>query len=448
MASRISPGPNEGAAETRPAAGPAIELAALGAGLTLTVATLSRLPDWPHHLAAFQTLYVVAFGFFALAAVRLGRYLMAPGAALLVAAVALATRAALLPVPPSLSDDVYRYAWEGRVLAHGQDPWRLSPSHPSLAPLRDSRVWPRVNHPDLATIYPPAAEAGFALVAAVSSSIWAMKLWIAVHDLALVGVLMAWCARRAGGAAAALVYAWNPLVLIEYSGSAHHDPTALLPLGLAFLLAEERPALSGLALAWSALVKLAPLAALPFLMRRWTARGRIACVALLTPGLALYWALTRGSDSGLGAYWETWRNNALLFDALERVTGRYATARALALASIAIVAFAAWRAAWTPERSARNTLRAATLLSPVLHPWYLGWTLLFEPLSPSAPWLLLSLTVVLNYGVFSAPSDRAGFHLPLAWRLIEYGAPLALAIALLASRRAGRARARGGFGAG
>ena len=159
-------------------------------------------------------------------------------------------------------------------------------------------MWPRVNHPELAAIYPPAAEAGFALVARLSPTVAAMKTWVLLHDLALVGVLLWWCGRSGVGAAAALIYAWNPLVLIEYAGSGHNEPTALLFLVLAFALAERRPALSGLALAFGALVKLAPLAALPFLARRWGTRGLVACLALLLPGLALYALLTRGPSSG------------------------------------------------------------------------------------------------------------------------------------------------------
>jgi hypothetical protein len=411
------------------------EFAALGVGLTLATIALSRLPDWAHHIAAFQTLAAVAFAFFALAVLGLRRYATVPAAPLLMLAVALATRAALLPVPPSLSDDVYRYVWEGRVFSHGGDPWRQAPADPALAPFRDTHIWPRVNHPQLATIYPPGAIAGFALVSRISPTVGAMKAWITLHDFALIGVLMALCRRRGLNAAAALVYAWNPLTLIEYAGSGHHDPTAIVFLALAFLFADDHPVISGLSLAFGTLVKLAPLLALPFLIRRWNTRGRIACLAVLVPGLALFWVLTRGADSGLTAYWESWRNNGLMFEALERWTGRFAIARTIALAGIALVAAALWKWKWEAERATRTTLRVATLLSPVIHPWYLGWTLCFEPLAPSAPWLLLSLTILLNYGLWATPADPAGYHLSVAGRWIEFGAPALLAILIWSRRR-------------
>jgi len=412
-----------------------VEFAALGAGLTLTIAVMARLPDWSRSLGAFQILYAVSFGFFALAALRLARYRDVPAAGVLVMSVALATRAALLPVTPTLSDDIYRYVWEGRVVSAGANPYALAPDDARLAPLRDVRVWPKVNHPELATIYPPAAEAGFALVARLSPTLAAMKGWILIHDVALIGVLLAWCGSLGVPRAAALVYAWNPLVLVEYAGSGHHEPTAMLFLALAFWLAARRPVLSGLALAVGALIKLAPLVALPFLIRRWNARGRAACLALLVPGLAWFWILTRGAASGLRAYWAGWKNNPPLFDALERVTGSYANARVVAIVALAVVTLAALALAWPAERATRAMLRAGVAVSPVLHPWYLGWLVMFEPLAPSAPWLLLTLTVTMNYGLLHAPFERATYHASAAVRLIEYGAPALLAVVLWIGRR-------------
>jgi hypothetical protein len=421
----------------------ALEFAALGAGLTLVAALLGRLPSWFRNLGTFQALFALAFAFFALALLRIRRYERLPHAGLAVLAVAVAARLALLPATPSLSGDLYRYVWEGRVLLHGGNPYRQSPDEPRLAPLRDREIYPNINHKDLATIYPPLAEAGFALVARVSPTVAAFKTWVVLHDVALVLVLLAWASRLGASPVLVIAYAWNPLVLVEYAGSGHNDPTALLWLAVALVLARERPVLSVLALVAGALTKLAPLAALPFLMRRWPWRARVTAVVLLALGLGGFLAEARGPSSGLHAFWGAWRNNELAFHYLERAAGGFAAARSAAFVLLAAVM--AWAFVKIPSEAgaARCALRGSLLLSPVLHPWYLGWVLAFEPLGPSGPWLLLSLTAVLNYGVLSTPAEGRDFHLPLAWRWVEYGAPLALAIllALLARRDAGKSAA-------
>ena len=419
---------------TRPPSGrwSTLELMALGTGLVLVAIAMALLPGWVRHLRAFQSLFLAAFAVYAIALIRLPRLAAGPRAGVVVVVVALALRAALWATPPMLSDDIYRYVWEGRVLAHGGDPWARAPLDPALAPLRDARVFPRVNHPQLATIYPPLAEAGFALVAALSPTVLAMKLWIILHDMALVLLLTRWLARERRCPAWAAVYAWNPLVWVEYAGSAHNDPTAMLWLAASLVALRRRPALSALALCAGVLVKLAPLAALPFLWRRWPGRARALAAALLAAGLGAFAWLTRGANSGLHAYWESWRNNALAFDLIERATGSFRLARAVGLAVLLAVATAAIARGWGAVRGARATLKAGLLVSPVAHPWYQGWYLMLEPFAPSAPWVLLSGTAILSYGVLATPAEGLDFHLPLAWRAVEYGAPVALAVILAA----------------
>lgn len=380
----------------------------------------------------------------ALVLARRERYAAVPRAGVVVLVVALATRALLVPVAPSLSNDVYRYLWEGRVLLAGADPWRQAPDDPALAPLRDPEVWPRINHPELATIYPPLAEAGFALVASVSPTVTGFKIWIALHDLLLVGVLMAWAARAGRSAAWVAAYAWNPLVLIEYAGSGHNDPTAMLWLALAFLLAATRPALAALALAAGCLVKLAPLVAVPFLLRRWRGRTRLLALVPIVLGLGWFFARTRGPSSGLGAYWDRWRNNEMIFHGLERALGGYGAARTAAVALLIAVLAWAWFRRQEPWRATQLGLRAGTLLSPVLHPWYLGWALMFEPLTRSVGWLALSATSLISYGVLVTPAAGRSHHPSLAWRWVEYGVPLALAAA--GAWIAGRRRRKGATG--
>src|SRR5437867_3983262 len=172
-----------------------LELTALGTGLVFTLVLMARLDSWTRSLGSLQGLYAAAFAFFALAMARV-RSAPPARAGLLVFAVAAAARLALLPVPPALSDDIYRYVWEGRVAAEGMDPYHLSPRDTALAALRDPAVYPRINHPELATIYPPVAIAGFALVARLSPTVQAMKLWVVLHDLALVLLLLAWARAR------------------------------------------------------------------------------------------------------------------------------------------------------------------------------------------------------------------------------------------------------------
>src|SRR5262245_7335817 len=421
----------------------ALEPVAAAVLLVALLAALGAMPDWRAELGRFQAGYLLAFAVYALALARRARWHALPHAATFVVVVALALRVAVLPVAPTLSDDVYRYLWEGRALAAGENPWRHAPADPALGHLREREIHPHLNHPELRAIYPPLAEAGFALVAAIRPTPLALKLWVLLHDLALCALLARWCARRRSGSAwDAALYAWNPLVVTEYAGSAHHDPTGILWMVGALAWAERRHAASALAAAAAVLVKLGPLVSLPFLWRAWPARARTLALVTLTAGLGAYAWLALGEGSGLAAFTTRWRHNDALFGPLARALGEQGARAAVAVGLVAL-AILGLRRHWDAVSATQRLLGAGLLLGPVVHPWYLGWVLALTPLSPSPPWILLSCLVTFAYGPLASPAEGGAYHPGAAWRAFEYGAPALLAGVLAwRGRREGRARVR------
>jgi alpha-1,6-mannosyltransferase len=423
----------EGGARPRPARGPALELMALGTGVTLAAVLLARLPSWRAELGTFQGLFAAAFAFYAIAVWRSTRD-APPIAPSVVLVVALAARVALLPVTPSLSNAIYRDVWEGRVLAAGHDPYRLAPLAPELAPLRDQTVFPRVDHPELAAISPPLALAGYALVSKLSPTLWAMKVWILLHDLALVWLLVFWVRGRGQDATAAIAYAWCPLVLTEFAGSGHPDPVAMVWLIAALMYAVRRPTFSAVALSIAALTQLLPIVALPFVWRSWTWRARILALTMLAVGLGVYLFETLGSSAGLAAASRGSTHNALLFAYLQAWLGDPLRARILAAALLAMLVISlTWRRIAAPEAT-RATLRGASIVTPVAHPWLFTWAMLLEPLGRSPGWVVLSLTCMLAYGLLP-PRGAGDFELSLGGIWVEYAIPLIVAGTFALARR-------------
>ena len=125
-------------------------LAALGLALVASTVWLGLVLDRPDPFqrpAAIVVAVVVALSVYAAAAILvvrsrspLGRWAFAT-----VLVVALVARLALAVHPPALSDDVYRYVWDGRVQAAGINPYRFPPQSPALAQLRDARVYEAAN---------------------------------------------------------------------------------------------------------------------------------------------------------------------------------------------------------------------------------------------------------------------------------------------------------------
>ena len=135
--------------------------------------------------------------------------------------------AALVLAPPVMSDDLYRYLWEGRLWLEGLNPYRLAPNDPALAPLRTD-LWTSINNKDLVSIYPPLSQLLFVAAAWLGAKVWTVKvLALGAHVASVVVV-----SRIARQPSAALALALNPLLLSEAALNGHLDVLT----GLAILL--------------------------------------------------------------------------------------------------------------------------------------------------------------------------------------------------------------------
>ncbi len=367
-------------------------------------------------------LFLGAFGAYLVAALRVRDL---AGGHVLVWVVAVALRLVFLPLEPVLSDDVWRYLWDGHVQLSGVNPYRYAPSAPELMELRTA--WHGlINNPDVPTIYPPFAQLAFLAVALAGSTVLQAKLLFLGFDLA-TGWLLGRVARLTGRSRrlVQLLYLWSPLMVVEVAWSAHLEPLGLFGLVLLLLLARA-PAGAGVAGALSALVKVAPVAALPPLARRlgWRFAAAFGATALLLylpyagAGSALF--------AGLRTYAEHWRFMEGPFALLEAVLpGPRAPRWAAAVAVAGVVAWATWRNVH-PERALLWILGAGLLLTPTLHPWYVLWILPLAALRASAPWILLSGLAFLGYFGLDAFQATGVWPQPGWLRLLMWGPVLAL----------------------
>lgn len=340
-------------------------------------------------------------------------------------------RLALLAATPVLSDDVFRYLWDGHVQLQGINPYLYAPSDPALAGIRTA--WhARINHPDVPTIYPPLAQVAFLLVALAGDGILQAKvLWVAL-DLAAAWVLGR--VARAGGRderTVLLLYLWCPLLVVETAWSAHLEPLGLLALAL-ILFFRRRPWRAGAAGAAAALTKFAPVAALPPLLRKYGWRFGLAFLA----GAALLYVpyLDAGSHlwTGLYTYARDWRFMVGPFGLVESVVpGRWASRAVAGAIVVGAVGWTTFRA-YEPERALFWIIGAGLLFSPTVQPWYLLWILPFAALRRSGPWILLCGLVFLGYWGLGAFQETGVWPQPLWLRLLVWCPPLAwMAVASL-----------------
>ena len=382
------------------------------------------------HLVA--TLLLVAVGFVGvwLAERWLGG---SPTPVLFILVVAALLRVLLLPLPPSLSDDVNRYVWDGQVLDAGLNPYVLPPDDPELTPLRNE-LWEGLPHRDVATVYPPLAEILFAFSAALPASILTLKTALVLLDLGSCSLLLMLARRWRYPPERVLWYAWNPLVTVEIAGMGHVDAlgVALVILTTFLLALPTRRIVTGtLAAAGAVLAKLVPLLALPVWARQ-SGRSRVflaGALAVTLAGLLPVVMTSGGIPPGLVEYGVSWEFNGPVFEPLWRALDRidlrdgvekgldrlkdqtgnhdfwnhfypfnYPQLWAKLLLSIGLLPTLIW--AWRTDDTARSMRRvfgSVIVFSATVYPWYALWVLPWAALNRHVAWLALSALLFLSY---------------------------------------------------
>jgi hypothetical protein len=399
--------------------------------------------DLAHHLALTLTLLGIAF----LGLLAAAKWLEATeertatsGKAILLAALLL--RLPLLPLPPTLSDDVLRYLWDGKVAAAGLNPYALPPAADRLSPLRDE-TWRRLPHTQVPTVYPPLSVAAFSIAIRMPFPLLAWKTMAAAADLLACWLLLG-VARRLGVPPGRTVwYAWNPLVTLEVAGMGHVDAlgvAAVVGVVLCLLArkagqeGQEKSGLPRRIASWAAagaLAKLVPLAAFPMWARQSGRPWRFLGMAggLVALAVAPVVVASRGVPPGLVAYGVSWEYDGPVYEPLWRVLDEAGAAPALARG---LDRYKAWSKNWEgvnfiypylyprflaklllaagmgaivlaslrwrdPVAGTGRLFGALLLLSATVYPWYLLWVLPWAALRRHTAWLALSALILLSY---------------------------------------------------
>ena len=332
-------------------------------------------------------------------------------------------RVPLLLSPPTLSTDVYRYVWDGRIQRLGYDPYLVVPSNSAVRHLHTAETL-LMNHPDFLTPYPAVAELFFRAVATVDDSARAMKSVAFLCDAALVAVLLWWLSASHRSRWWVLAYAWNPLVALEGAGNGHVDLLGALCLVLAAaLLAWERRTASAVAFALATGVKFLPLPLAPLFWGRIRLRDAALGVAILA---ALYIPFLGHGQlplGSLGGYLAKWRTNAPVYSALEWVFPTKGLIGVPVALGFTVALWTRWHLALDSPESWAWPVATTLLFAPTFYPWYLLWVTPFlftRRTLPLAVWTVSSLSVYWSLPVWATTVVEYGPVLGVAgWMLAQ-----------------------------
>lgn len=358
-----------------------------------------------------------------------------------------------LPSTPIDEDDFYRYFWGGALVANGINPYIYAPADAltpqnnfdfdlstipgasstprydtdllnavsELAFLKDEPYLMRAAYPYIRSIYPPVAQAFFALSYSLSPwDISVFRVLLLFMDLLSLFLIIKLLNQYEKPRIYALIYWLNPIMITETINAAHMD-VLLLPfvLGAALLVCQGKYGWAGTLLAGAVGVKFWPVILAPALF--WSLRTKpfqlikkAAPFAALSTMFALPQLKTRFDDNaGLNVYAQDWDVNSFLFGFVSKI-GEWITDRAdlfngdadltsRAIVLVLLTTIIPYSLKWvktSPDGSSvilpwLIVTASLFLLSPTGYPWYMIWFLPWLVFYPHPALLFLTATLPL-----------------------------------------------------
>lgn len=338
--------------------------------------------------------------------------------------ISLLLRAVLIFAFPNLSDDIYRFLWDGHLINDGINPYLYTPSEwIRTLPDNDSiyhLLYPHLNSPDYYTIYPPVCQAIFSVCAKLDfdniywSSVF-MKTIFLVAETTTIYFLLKLVQLLRIPQHRVLLYALNPLIIIEFAGNLHFEALMIMFLTMAFwFYIRQRSKMFSLSMAMSIGTKLLPLMFLPFFLRRFRRTKLITGFILLATTLLLLFVPFLNYDfvqhlgTSINLYFQKFEFNASIYYLVRwigfRLRGYNIIQTAGPVLSLLTFAIIIYLAAMEKPKKMQHVFRVLLLafstylfFSTTIHPWYLGIPILLSVLTHYRYPIFWSAVVIGTY---------------------------------------------------
>lgn len=334
-------------------------------------------------------------------------------------------RVGILFAFPNLSDDIYRFVWDGQLTANGINPYGYLPSD-SITDM-DGSYWQKLflnmNSPDYYTIYPPFTQFIFYISTLSGENIWLSCFIIKVCFL-LAEVFTFFGIRRLleslnKNTSFTALYFLNPLILVEGLGNLHFEiiMISFLVWAIYYTMIKEKIAIGALLFTLSIASKLLPLMFLPYFIFKLSGAKRIIFFASgLIFIICAFLPIILGLDfanfgSSIDLYFQKFEFNAGIYY-LMRYLGQLWSGYNLIhyigpLLGITAMLLILRKAHSSSEYSLLHFLEFAfysfcvyLLLATTVHPWYLATPVMlsvFVRFRFAIIWSLLILFSYINY---------------------------------------------------
>ena len=355
------------------------------------------------------------------------------------AGAALVFRLIFMAALPNLSQDFYRFIWDGRMSVEGLNPYLYLPGNlikDGTAPIvQASELYAGMGELSAGnyTNYPPLNQLIFAISGlfagkSILGSVVIMRFIIIAADLGTLYFGKKLLENLNLPVNRIFWYILNPFVIIELTGNLHFEGVMLFFLVWSlYLLQKKKWILSAVIFAASVSLKLIPLLFLPLLFRYFTAEnsknklnfGKLILYYLIVVGLVIFSflpflssALISNLSASIGLWFQKFEFNASIYYLVRWIGFQVkdyniieTAGKVLPVIVILILAvFLLFRKNNSTQPLITTMLLGVSVyffLSTTVHPWYIATPLLLSVFTRFRFASIWSCMVILSYFAYS-----------------------------------------------
>ncbi len=391
-------------------------------------------------LAQLGILYTVLFGLFFL----LVHYFKDDFKSLTLLAILF--RVTLIVAIPNLSQDFYRFIWDGRMILEGLNPYLYTPGsfidigkypiHQAHELFQGMGHLSAGNH----TNYPPLNQLCFVIAglfsgSSISGAVIVMRVLIIIADVGTLLVGKKLLKSLQIPTSRIFWYILNPFVIIELTGNLHFESVMIFFLILSlYLLHKSKWKMAALVLAISISIKLIPLIFLPLFFKKlgfkkwilFCAIVGFTSVLLFAPFLSI--EFVHNYTNTVALWFQKFEFNASIYYLIREIGYSYRGYNEIAtigkILSFTVLLFVLL-AAFSKKNETTKGLIICMLFvlvsyfftTTTMHPWYLATPLFLSLFTRYKFTLVWSLVIFLSYYTYANDSNINSYWV----LLIEYG---------------------------
>lgn len=337
---------------------------------------------------------------------------------------------------PNLSQDFYRFIWDGELVSNFINPYLNIPNDLILDPnlvidnAKELLTGMGELSPKFHSNYPPLNQLIFAVAAllggkSILGAVIVMRILIILADIGIVYFGRKLLRKLNKSPHLIFWYFLNPLVIMELTGNLHFEGVMLFFFVWSlYLLSMNNWKLAAVVYACSISIKLVPLLFLPLFLTHFKFKKSVAfysivglsILALLLPFYASEFIANYSKTVGL--WFSNFEFNSSIYNVVKTIGVNYFDAKPWELIKtygkltpiitiLTVLAFTFFRKNDNLSTLISSMLWILTIyyfISPTVHPWYIIFLVVLTCFTNYRYALVWSATVILSYWAYSDPN--------------------------------------------